>query len=448
MSIRSRGASSGRAFVWRSPRSTRRQLLQAFGLAGGGLSLPNILRLRSASAATTPQSGETSLIFIQLGGGASHFETYDPKPAAPAEYRGVMNAIATNVAGIQICGLLPRQAQLMDRLSIVRSVTHHEASHIALHAVETGYFLRSAGNALKGEMPSVGSVVSRVRGVLSAGLPSYVSLPQPFAYSGAHYLGARHNGFSVNEDPSAAEFQIRNLALLPNLPLARLEDRQALRRRLDRTRAAADLNGTADALDAFSRQALELMTGEKARAAFDIAREPAQMRDRYGRHAFGQRLMLARRLVEAGVPLVLVRTFDWDDHQKLAEQMIKRCGPFDAALATLIEDLQERGLSRNVLIIAMGEFGRTPRINANGGRDHWPAVSSVLIAGGRYKMGQAIGASDSKGAGVSEAPYRPQHVLGMAYRHLGIDPGLTFRDFTGRPRYVLEEREPIRELES
>src|SRR3569623_2421316 len=208
MSIRSRGASSGRAFVWRSPRSTRRQLLQAFGLAGGGLSLPNILRLRSASAATTPQSGETSLSFIQLGGGASHFETYDSKPAAPAEYRGVMNAIATNVAGIQICGLLPRQAQRMDRLSIVRSVTHHEASHIALHAVETGYYLRSAGNALKGEMPSVGSVVSRVRGGLSAGLPSYVSLPQPFAYSGAHNLGAQHNGFSVNEDPSTAEFQI------------------------------------------------------------------------------------------------------------------------------------------------------------------------------------------------------------------------------------------------
>jgi hypothetical protein len=335
----------------------------------------------------------------------------------------------------------------MDRLSVVRSVTHHEASHIALHAVETGYFLRNPGNARKGEMPSVGSVVSRVRGVLTDGLPSYVSLPQPFAYSGAHYLGAQHNGFAVSGDPNAADFQVRNLAVLPALSLERLEDRQTLLRQLDQTRAAADLDGAANAIDAFTRQAMEMMTGEKARTAFDLSRETPQLRDRYGRDAFGQRLLLARRLVESGVPFVLVRTFDWDDHQQLAERMRKRCGPFDASLAALIEDLNERGMSRNVLIVAMGEFGRTPRINAAGGRDHWPGVMSVLFSGGRYRMGQAIGASDSKGATVSESPYRPQQALGMLYRHLGIDPGMTFRDYTGRPRYILEEREPIRELE-
>ncbi|HEX5106569.1 MAG TPA: DUF1501 domain-containing protein, partial [Pirellulaceae bacterium] len=169
-------------------------------------------------------------------------------------------------------------------------------------------------------------------------------------------------------------------------------------------------------------------------------------RDRYGRNAFGQRLVMARRLVEAGVPYVAVRTADWDDHAQLVSRMKARCPEFDRGIAALITDLRERGMTQDVLVVAMGEFGRTPRVNQNGGRDHWPAVASVLISGGRYRMGQVIGATDSHGAYVAAAPYQPQSVLALVYRHLGIDPSLTFLDYTGRPRYVLEERQSITEL--
>jgi uncharacterized protein (DUF1501 family) len=420
---------------------TRRDFARS-ALTLGGLSLPGVLRLRAATQAPPA----TAVIFIQLGGGASHMETYDPKPDAPAEYRGAFRAIRTSVPGVSFCELLPRQARLMHRLVVARSVQHHEASHIALHAVETGYFLKSNSNILKGEMPSVGSVVSRLRGEPSAGLPAYVSMPRAFAYSGPHYLGGRHAAFNVNGDPSAADFSVSNLALAKGLVPDCIGDRQALVRSFDNARRLIDLDGQAPAMDDFQRQALDLVTGDRARTAFDLGREPTRLRDHYGKSAFGQRLLLARRLVEAGVPFVLVRTFDWDDHLKLPERMRGRAPEFDGGVAALIEDLRDRGLDKDVLVVAMGEFGRTPRVNPNAGRDHWPAVMSVLLAGGRWRAGQVVGASDSKGAFVAQAPYRPQQVLGMVYRHLGIDPGRTFPDFTGRPRHILEQREPIAEL--
>jgi uncharacterized protein (DUF1501 family) len=271
-------------------------------------------------------------------------------------------------------------------------------------------------------------------------------LPRPNAYSGPAWLGGRHDAFNVIGDPNAPDFRVNNLALARGLLPDRLDDRQALLRSFDNDRQVLDTDGQAKALDTFQKQALELVTGERARRAFDLAAEPDRVRDRYGRNAFGQRLVLARRLTEAGVPFVAVRTFDWDDHQKLPERMRRRAPEFDNGMAALIGDLHDRGMARDILVVAMGEFGRTPKVNPSGGRDHWPAVMSVLLAGGAYRMGQVVGASDARGAAVARAPYRPQNVLGMVYRHLGIDPALTFPDFSGRPRHILEERDPIREL--
>lgn len=421
-------------------------------LKGGilSLSLPGVLdvvKSRTLAASAARDLSDTAVIFVTLGGGPSQFETYDPKPEAPLEYRGSCSPIATRIAGMQFCELLPHQAAIADKLAVVRSVHHQQASHIAEHLVETGYDLQSSANARKGEMPSVGAVVSRVRSESNrSGLPGFVSIPRHHAYSGAHWLGAQHHFFAVNEDPNDDSFKVTNLAPAGNVTIERLEARQSLLKQFGQGQQLYDQSGQSDSLDAISQQAFELITGEPAQTAFDISRESPSLRDQYGRNTLGQRMLLARRLVEAGVPFVTVRTADWDDHQQLDSRIRLRAPMFDAALSALIEDLSDRGLSRRVLVVAMGEFGRTPRINVNAGRDHWPAVNSVVIAGGRYRMGQVIGRTDRSASRVIEAPYQPQNVLAMVYHHLGIDPSLTFDDYSGRPRYVLEERQLIQEL--
>jgi hypothetical protein len=418
------------------------------GAAVASLTLPNVLRLRAAVVADTRC---TAVIFVYLGGGAAQHETFDPKPDAPVEYRGPFRSTPTSVPGVRFSETMPHLARLMKDLAIIRSVHHREGSHIALHVVECGYFLRSIANARTGEMPAVGSVASRVRSGGAVGLPGFVSLPRPGAYCGPAHLGAQHAPFIVNGDPSAADFQVANLALARGLTPSLMQERQAFLRSLEGLPPALQGDDSAAMIDAYQTQALDLLTGERARLAFDLSKEPDRLRDRYGRNEIGQRMLLARRLVEANVPFVAIRHtpatgIDWDDHEDLSGRMLRRAPGYDQGMASLIEDLQQRGLSRDVLIVAMGEFGRTPRVNQNAGRDHWPAVSSVLVAGGSYRMGQVIGASDSRGGAVTQAPYPPQSALAMVYRHLGIDPAMTFRDFTGRPRHVLEEREPIVEL--
>jgi hypothetical protein len=419
---------------------------RAFLAAPAVLTLPAVLRLKAASEQAGSPARNTSVIFVMLGGGASQFETYDPKPAAPVEVRGPFRPVPTAVPGVSFCELMPKQAALMKHLAVVRSVTHHEASHVALHMVETGYFLQSITNATRGEMPAVGCVAAKVRGGGAGGLPGFVALPAAQAYSGPHYLGKRFAAFNVNADPTSPEFRVPNLDLVKGVAPDRFDDRRELLDVVDEGRRVLDTEGQSAAIDGFRRQALELMTGSRARAAFDLAAEPAALRDTYGRTAFGQRLVLARRMCEAGVPFVMVRTFDWDDHEGLPDKIKKRAPVYDAGIAALVSDLRERGMDRDVLVVAMGEFGRTPRVNPKAGRDHWPGIASVLFAGGRYQMGQVVGASDATGGAVKAAPYSPQRVLAMVYRHLGIHPGLTFPDHTGRPRHILEDRDPIPEL--
>jgi uncharacterized protein (DUF1501 family) len=428
-----------------SHRLDRRAALRMLGAGAGGITLGGLLQARLAASVAGHASPDTAVIFIYLGGGPSQFETFDPKPDAPREVRGATAPIATAVAGTFFSELAPKLANIADRLSIVRSVTHEEASHIALHYVETGYLLRNNTNALKGEVPAVGTVVSRVRSDRLHDLPAYVSMPKAFAYSGPHWLGGRHQAFNVDSDPAAADFAVKGLTLASGLSGERLAARRSLRIATDRT-TIADPNGAAQASGEFTERAFDLLLGSRAQTAFDLAKETQATRDAYGRHTYGQRLLMARRLVEAGVPFVAVRMGDWDDHDKLMERMPKRMAMFDGATAALVGDIRERGLARRVLVVAMGEFGRTPKVNPGGGRDHWPGANSVLLAGGTYQMGRIVGATDAQGAEPTAAAYRPENVLGMVYRHLAIDPAMTFLDHSGRPRYLLEEREPIREL--
>ncbi|MBX9787435.1 MAG: DUF1501 domain-containing protein [Pirellulales bacterium] len=434
-------------------RVSRRNFLSAGTLALGGLTLADLLRLQASAAEGTggqPKRRAASVIYIEMAGGPSHFETYDPKPEAPAEYRGPLRSIATSLPGVRFCETLPRQAQLADRLAVIRSIRHDSSSHeTSAHLTQTGYYLRDRQNR-ENEMPSAGSITALVHGANRPGVPAYVAIPRSMRAGTAAYLGPGFNPFETVADPGKPKFEVNNLSLVKGLSLQRLDDRRHLLTALDRSRrdvdALVDRKGHTAAVDQFSEQAFELVTGKRARQAFDIDREDPRSRDRYGRNSTGQSLLLARRLVEAGVAFVTVRVGGWDDHNDLAKKLRPRAADFDQAVAAILDDLYERGLDRQVMLVAMGEFGRTPRFNKNKGRDHWGSVMSVMMAGGGLKVGQIVGASNSKGEVPAESPYRPENVLATVYRHLGIDTGQTFNDLAGRPRYVLEERRVIEEL--
>ncbi len=425
----------------------RRGFLKAGFLGLGGLSLADALALRARAADAGSTRRRTAVIYIELNGGPTHFETYDPKPEAPVEFRGPLEAIDTNVPGIRVCEVMSQQAKIMDKLAIVRSIHHTSASHgTSAHLTQTGYYLRDAQNR-QNEMPSAASITASLRGANAPGLPAYVAMPREMRYGMSGWLGKGYNPFIVDGDPSTSEFQVRNLTLDGGLNLDRLNDRRDLLTSLDHLRRMRDGEGVSTALDQFSDQAFEMLTSDRARQAFDLEQERPETRDRYGRSAFGQGLLLSRRLVEAGVTFVTIRMKDsWDDHQNIADRMRLKGPAYDQGVAALVSDMFDRGLDRDVMVVAMGEFGRTPRVNKNAGRDHWGSVMSVLLSGGGLRMGQVVGSSNSKGEVPHDAPYRPENVLATVYRHLGIDPSATFNDLTGRPRYILEQREVISEL--
>jgi hypothetical protein len=424
----------------------RRTLLQAGFLGLGQLSLAQWLRLKSQAGEARPTNSAASVIFVELAGGPSHFETYDPKPEAPREYRGPLSSIATSVAGVRFSELMPRQASAMRRLAIVRSIHHNSSSHeTSSHLVQTGYYLRDRQNR-ENEMPCAGALAARMCGSNQQGTPAYVAIPQAMRSGTAAYLGKAYNPFVTGSDPNRPNFRINNLELAKSLSGKRLRNRRALLASLDRGSRVVDNHGVTSAMDDFTGQAFEMVTGRRAREAFDIHAEDPRTRDRYGRNAVGQSMLLARRLVEAGVTFVTVRVPGWDDHQDIKKRMRQKGPAYDCGMAALVNDLYDRGLDRDVLVVAMGEFGRTPRVNKNAGRDHWGAVMSVLLAGGGLRVGQIVGNSNRKGEAPVEQPYRPEHVLAMVYRHLGIDPAQTFEDLSGRPRYVLEDRQLIDEL--
>jgi hypothetical protein len=423
---------------------TRRNFLE-IGASVLGLSLADVFRLR---AATASQRSNKALIVFWTHGGLSQQDTYDMKPDAPAEFRGPYMPIATNVPGIRITERFPRQTRVMDKLSIVRSVYHDSALHAAsAHWMQTGYFGPTlARNAP--QKPSFGSVIARAKGPNRPNMPPYVTIPkaEAFGYQGAVYLGAGCNPFELNADPNSPKFEVPNLTLPSELALQDVRQRADLLRQFDTLRRDVDTSGSLAGLDTFKVQALEMVTGDRVREAFDLSREPTRLRDRYGRHLYGQSALLARRLVEAGSTCVTINTGYWDHHAEIHKGMEEHLPPLDAAIAALVEDLDARGMLDDVVIYSAGEFGRTPLINGIAGRDHWPGSFSVLFGGGGLKGGRVVGASEPRGGRVRERPVTPLDVLATLYQTLGIPLETHFEDASGRPVSIVGSGKPVQEL--
>lgn len=442
------------------PGPTRRSVLQLGLSLLGGLGLNDLLRLRANAAA---RERDTAVILLWVPGGMSHLETFDPKPDAPAEYRGEFDSIATKVPGVRFCEHLPRLAQLADKLAVIRSISHN----ISDHPGAAGRFLsgRIPPNisAVDSKFPTIDAVVGKLRHRGGGNMPALVSNTPQIKGAGPAYLGQSARPFVVDADPNLADFEVPNLTV-HSAHAQRLEERMQLLSELDRYPRGRELDGSMQAADELHRRAMGLLSSNQARQAFQIAREPASVRDRYGRHEWGQRALLARRLVEAGSSFVTVELrakkpyelVTWDDHgdvYHIFRAMQKRLPLLDRTASALIEDIYERGLDRRVLVVIATEFGRTPKINMgraaqpkNPGRDHWPGAMSVVVSGGGLPMGQVIGATNSKGEMPQQRPLQPNDFLATVYRFLGIDTTRAFLDPSGRPMPVLPWGKPIEEL--
>ncbi|WZO97786.1 DUF1501 domain-containing protein [Isosphaeraceae bacterium EP7] len=437
----------------------RRGFLRA-GLAGwSALSLADMLRARSV-AAQSP-AGDPSMIVVWLWGGPSHMETFDPKPDAPVEYRGLQAAIPTNVPGISITERLPLLAAMADKYCLVRSCAHESPGHVnSTHSMLTGY----PGELLetppfRPRYPVLFSVANKVLPTRRVGMPQYLGLPDVIRYGGGAHLGPAYDPLTVAGNPNLDGFGVPALAL-DDSKKARLRGRLGLLSAFDTMRSDLDASGLVDTLGAFERQAVSMLTGDTARRAFDLSREDPRLRDRYGRDVIGQRCLLARRLVESGARLVTVdfpciegqKAFSWDDHASvwnIFDEMAKRLPVLDRAVSALIADIHSRGMDRDTLVVVMGEMGRTPRLsNFNGqpGREHWPGAMSILMSGGGMPMGQVVGSTTRKGEEPKDRRLDPGDVLATWYKHLGIDHTLSFPDHSGRPIPLLARGEPIREL--
>jgi hypothetical protein len=433
----------------------RRDFLRIGALGLGGATLADVLRLRAqAGVGSSPRS----VIMVCLAGGPSHIDMYDLKPQAPSEFRGDFRPIPTNVPGVEISELFPLQAQIADKLALVRTVQFVEPMQHELQEVYSG-FPKAA------HRPAFGSVIARFRGGHDHLLPPYVSLD---TYAGnlheiehPQYVGAAYRPFVYGSEA------VRNLGLPQGMSLNRLSDRDRLRSAFDNLRREVDTLGNAGAVDSYTSQALEMITSSKAREAFDLEKEPARVREKYGakeaKYIYGnepkptvpwdpQRFLLARRLVEAGVSVVTLRVGTWDYHGttsgtgNIFTGLRSQLPLLDRSIHALVTDLHERGLDKEVAVLVWGEFGRTPRLNNVEGRDHWPDAGFALFAGGGLKTGVVVGETDSRGERPKTRAVGPQNVLGTLYHALGIDPSWTLPDFSGRPMRLLDDGEPIAEL--
>jgi hypothetical protein len=390
------------------------------GCAGAGLSLGSLLRMEAARAEAKQHVHFTgtakSVIHVWLPGGWAQQETFDPKPLAPAEYRGELGVIGTSLPGVQFSEQLVKTAAIADKITVVRSMTHGEAAHErGTHNMFTGY---RPSPALT--YPSFGSVVAHELGP-RANLPPYVcipGLPAPDAQAG--YLGSGYGPFALGSDPADGGFNVRDLALPGGVDVDRFSTRQRLRDAVGRHFQRLEDAGTIAAMDSFYERAYALVSSAEARAAFDVRAEPDAIRDEYGRHQAGQRMLLARRLVEAGVRFVTLSYGGWDMHQRIREGITTTLPPFDQAFAALVTDLDRRGLLDSTLVMVSSEFGRTPRVNKDAGRDHWPKVFSIVLAGGGVKRGHVSGASDAIAAEPQDHPLTVEDLATTVYHCLGI----------------------------
>lgn len=437
----------------------RREFVRS-GLIGlSSVGLADLLRMESQASAGGAGRGK-SMIVLWLWGGPSHMETFDLKPDAPSEYRGEFRPISTNVPGIEISEHLPKLAKLADKFALVRSLHHDSPGHVnSTHTLMTGYRGETVETPpFAPKYPDARAVIQKVLGPRSPQVPPHIALPYTKYFGGA-YLGNQLDPLVVPADPSSPDFRSPVMSV-EDLHRPRFSERVNLLGQLDRYRRAVDVAGNMSALDEYQQQAAAVLTSDAARRAFDLSAEDSDVRDRYGRHAVGQRCLLARRLVEAGARLVTVdfstvpgqKAFSWDDHASvwnIFEQMKIRLPVLDQIVSALIQDLYERQLQNDVLLVVMGEMSHTPRLsNFNGqpGREHWGQTMSVLLSGGGLRMGQAVGATSAKGDEPSLRPVTPNDLLATWYHALGIPLDLSFRDFAGRPTPILPHGKPIEEL--
>jgi len=456
------GARAGCAGFRRTLHVDRRSFLKAGVLGATGLTLAELLRLEARAANHRAEPAKNnSVIILWMRGGPSHIDMWDPKPDAPREIRGQFGVRPTRVPGILLSDMLPLCGQIMSQWSIVRSLHHNDAGHSTGDQIcFTGY--PSGPNGDENIHPSCGSIVSRQIGHLTPRLPAYVMIPRMDPGTGPAYLGVAHKPFETMADPAnPGPFRVPNFSLPQGITLEKLGGRRQLLHSFDALRRDVDAGRQMAALDGFQQRAWDIVTSPAAREAFDLDQEPAPVRQRYGfmpaydphasnrcgAPAWSQRVLLARRLVEAGVRLVTVDLRWWDTHVKGFESLRDGFLPrFDRAYSALIEDLDQRGLLSSTLVLAWGEFGRTPKVNNDAGRDHYPDVFSAALAGGPVQGGRVVGASDAKGAFPKSNPKTPQDVLALLYRHLGVDTTRQYLDGTGRPIAVLPSGEAIEEL--
>jgi hypothetical protein len=440
---------------------TRRDFLHAGSLGLLGLTLPDVFALRALG--TVNPEKDVNCILLMLVGAPSQLDTWDMKPDAPAEIRGPYKPIPTNVPGIQISEIFPRMARHADKYALVRSVYHTAA---AVH--DTGHQMMQTGWLFQGgiEYPNIGCVLSKLKGP-KGDVPPHVLMPHPIGNTGgnmphgqtAGYLGKTYDPFVLNADPSAPDFKVPDMLPPDYIAAVRVDRRRSWRSAIDQSVSYFESNQDARLMDATFSQAYTLMTSAKAREAFELGQEPDAVRERYGKNRFGQGCLLARRLIERDVRFVTINMFEtvfneitWDIHGSAPFSPISAyrdlLGPmFDNAYSSLLEDLQQRGLLQNTLVLAMGEFGRTPKINPAGGRDHWPQCWSIVMAGGGIKGGQVVGASDEIGAAPQDHPVNPAEVAATVYHLLGIDLELELPGPQGRPLpVVVRGTQPIMEL--
>ena len=446
-----------------------------------GLGLAGMLEAQEKSAPAGQSGKDTSVIFVWLPGGPPHMEMYDMKPEAPKEYRGDFMPIKTNVPGMEVCELLPHHAKIADKYNIIRSIHHGFSDHGGGHKrFLTGRKPATPTGTLN-NTPCVGSMASAVlEGKRDTkGLPNYVVMGNgrvnsvdTFAF-GSAYLGSHTHPFRISADPTKPDFKVDNVTL-ERAMTDRLGDRATLLKGFDNLRRDVDASGLLGSMDVFNRKALEMMTSPAVREAFDLKQEKYSLRERFAMHPWGQQAILARRLVERGVPWVTVvmenpygvggipwlkaGTYNWDSHAvncHIFEDAKVRFPLYDQVITAMIEDLYARGLDKRVLLVVTGEFGRTPRISHQSGsktkvgqpgRDHWPQAMSLLVSGGGMRTGQIIGATNKKGEHPVERAMTPNDLWATVYEHLGVDYTMEFPDFAGRPMPMLPFGEPIPEL--
>ncbi len=417
---------------------SRRAFLKVGVLGGLGLTLGDYLQIQAQEAAPAAGPAAQSAIFIFMNGGMSHIDTFDPKPYAPIEYRGELGSVKTNT-GEYFGGQLPRLAQVADKMSIIRSMTHGEAAHErGQHNMLTGYRPSPAV-----QYPSFGSVISLKLGGRE-NIPPYVSIPAADnPYYGTGYLSSAFGPFSVGGEPATKGFKVRDLNLPGGVTPERMEGRKSLLASVDAHFNSLESSDALEAMNSYYQRAYSLISSQNAREAFNIDAEPDAVRDEYGRHAFGQRLLLARRLVEGGARFITVSDGGWDMHRDIKKGIEGKFPPVDQGLSTLITDLDRRGLLATTMVILVSEFGRTAKLNKDGGRDHWPKAFSVALAGGGIKGGIIHGATNAQGTEPSDAPVSPADLGATIYTQLGIDPTERLMSGGNRPIDIIRQGEVV-----